>query len=225
MSKETVLIVEDDLNILRANTAALELEGYRVHTAVTLDEARSVSKAYPPDLILLDVLLPDGNGLDYCGELRGESGVRILFLSALGTKADVLAGLRAGGDDYIAKPYDMDELILRVKALLRRGRMLGRAEPPLTLGKLTLDRTSRRAFLSGRDILLKPKEFAVLSLLAESRGRTVPAKELYEKVWGMRLIGDMRTVKEHISRIRGKLGKESAVYIVSERGKGYRLEF
>lgn len=135
MKKATLLIVEDDLNILRANTAALELEGYRVLAAETLESARSAAKACPPDLILLDILLPDGNGLDFCGELRGESGVRILFLSALGEKADVLAGLRAGGDDYIAKPYDMDELILRVEALLRRGRMIGRARTAADAGK------------------------------------------------------------------------------------------
>ena len=225
MKKATILIVEDDDNIMNANRAALELEGYCVLEADTLKKSRTMVEELSPDLIILDILLPDGNGLSYCEELRGENGIRILFLSALNTKEDVLAGLRAGGDDYIAKPYDMDELILRVDALLRRGKMIGREEPPHILGKLVLNPVSRRALLDGRDILLRPKEFALLSILADSPGKIISATELYEKVWGMDTSGDTRTVKEHISRIRSKLGGESGFSIVSDRSEGYHLEF
>ncbi|NLI93677.1 MAG: response regulator transcription factor [Peptococcaceae bacterium] len=223
MNKATILIVEDDHDIMSANREALELEGYRVIEADTLAKGRSVAESTPLDLIILDILLPDGNGLTYCEELRGKNDIRILFLSALNTKADVLAGLRAGGDDYVAKPYDMDELLVRVEALLRRGKLIGLAEPPLCLGGLELDLISRRALVDGKDILLKPKEFALLEILMRSHGSAVAANELYEKVWGMEAAGDSRTVKEHISRIRGKLGESSELCILFERGRGYRL--
>lgn len=223
MKKATILIVEDDRDILNANRAALELERYDVLTADTLSKGRSVVKEHSPDLIILDILLPDGNGLSYCEELRGKSGVRILFLSALNTMEDVLAGLRAGGDDYISKPYDMDELLLRVEALLRRGKLVGQDEPPLRLGELELDFLSHRAMLRGRDILLKPKEFALLAALVCEPERLFAAAELYKMVWGMDMAGDARTVKEHISRIRSKLGDESGLSIISKRGKGYCL--
>ncbi|MEN6313727.1 MAG: response regulator transcription factor [Clostridiaceae bacterium] len=225
MKKATILIVEDDRDILNANRTALELTGYVVLAADTLSKGRAIAGELSPDLIILDILLPDGNGLSYCEELRGKSGIRILFLSALNTKADVFAGLRAGGDDYIAKPYDMDELLLRVEALLRRGKLIGQEEPPLRLGGLELDFTSNRALLCGRDILLKPKEFALLAVLAREPERTVPASELYKKVWGMNIASDTHTVKEHISRIRSKLGEDSGLSVVSERGKGYRIQY
>lgn len=224
MKKANILIVEDDSDILNANRAALELEGYDVLAVDTLSKGRSVVDEYSPDLIVLDILLPDGNGLSYCEEMRRKSGIRILFLSALNTREDILAGLRVGGDDYISKPYDMDELLLRVEALLRRGKLIGQEEPPMRLGGLELDFISHRALLSGRDILLKPKEFALLAALAREPGRTLSATELYKKIWGMDLAGGAHAVKEHISRIRRKLGKESGLLIVSERGKGYCLQ-
>ncbi|MEA4890110.1 MAG: response regulator transcription factor [Clostridiaceae bacterium] len=224
MKRAAVLIVEDDHDILSANSAALELEGYDVLSADTLAKGRSIAESISPDLIILDILLPDGNGLSYCEELRGNSGIRILFLSALNTRENILAGLRAGGDDYISKPYDMDELLLRVEALLRRGKLNGQEEPPMRLGELELDFTSHRALLCGADILLKPKEFALLAVLAREPGRVFSAAELYKKVWGMDMAGDKRTVKEHISRIRSKLCRESGFSVVSERGKGYRLQ-
>ena len=222
MYKPHILIVEDDADIMRANRTALELEGHRVSAADTLAESRALAANSTPDLIILDVLLPDGNGLDYCEELRGASGVRILFLSALNTRENVLAGLRAGGDDYISKPYDMDELLLRVEALLRRGRLIRGADTPLRLQELEMDLTSRRATLGGKDILLKPKEFSLLFLLARQPDCTISAKELYERAWGLQTADDVCSVKEHISRIRAKLCG-SGLSIVSQRGQGYRL--
>lgn len=223
MEKVKILIVEDDYDIMSANRTALELEGYQVMEANTLAKGRLVVKEFLPDLIILDILLPDGNGLRYCEEIRGTSGIRILFLSALNTKADSLAGLRAGGDDYIAKPYDMEELLLRVETLLRRGKLIGGEEPPLQRNGLELDFTSRRALFHGHDILLKPKEFALLEVLMHNYGKIVAVEELYEKVWGMKAAGDVRTVKEHISRIRNKLGENNKLSIQSERGRGYCL--
>ena len=259
MRSGRILIVEDDDDIRGANRAALELEGYVVVEADSLSDAQSHLKNSSPDLIILDILLPDGNGLRYCEELRGTSGVRILFLSALNTKADLIAGLRAGGDDYITKPYDMEELLLRVEALLRRGKLVGageslqgeplkseleqgepkqhnllineplKNEPFQVAGNLTLNHISRRAYIRGVDLMLKPKEFSLLSILMEQKeqkeqeGEFISAAELYQKVWGMDTAGDARTVKEHISRLRSKLGRDSGITIISERGKGYRL--
>jgi DNA-binding response OmpR family regulator len=224
MKDTTILIIEDDYDIRSANRTALELEGYQVMEADTLSKGRKLVEDSLPDLVILDILLPDGNGLLYCEELRGENGIRILFLSALNTKSDLLAGLRAGGDDYMSKPYDMDELLLRVEALLRRGKLIGIDEPAIPLDGLEMNFISRRTLLNGRDLLLKPKEFALLEILVRCHSRTVSVEELYEKVWNMDAAGDVRTVKEHISRIRSKLGDDSTLSIVSERGKGYRLE-
>ena len=224
MKKAVILIVEDDYNIRNASRAALELEGYSILEAETLAKGRAAAEALKPDLIILDILLPDGNGLQYCEELRGKNDVRILFLSALNTKADVLAGLRAGGDDYISKPFDMDELLLRVEALLRRGSLIGTENPPKKLWGLELYPSSTRAILNGQDLLLTPKEFALLSILVHNYGSSVSASELYEKVWGMDMVGNAHTVKEHISRIRAKLGRNRKILISFQRSKGYRIE-
>ena len=229
MNKATILLVEDDRDIMRANRSALELEGYPVKEAGTLREGRELVEMKAPDLIVLDITLPDGNGLEYCRELRGKSGVRILFLSALNTKADLIAGLRAGGDDYITKPYLMDELIARIEALLRRGKLTSAegsestAMSGMRLGAVDLNFMSRRASLHGSDMLLKPKEFSLLEVLAHNEGRYITAGELYEKVWGLNTAGDVRTVHAHIYSLRRKLGKDSHIIISQKRGKGYML--
>lgn len=216
-------MIEDNLAILRTNRTALKLEGYRVLEADTLAKGRKMTEQENPDLILLDILMPDGNGLEYCRDYLGKNGARILFLSALNTKEDVIAGLRAGGDDYIAKPYLMEELLARVEALLRRGRLIKMEEPPLRIGALELKFAPRQAYLNGNQLSLTPMEFTMLEYLSRHMGDYVTAEELYAKIWGMDTAGDVRTVWEHVSRIRNKLGKTAPVDIVSERGKGYRL--
>lgn len=223
MSGEKILLVEDNPDITKLNRMALELAGYRVLEADTLAKGRELTETESPDLIVLDILLPDGNGLEYCRELRGASDVRILFLSAMNTKEDTLAGLRAGGDDYITKPYIIEELLLRVETLLRRGPLAAKEETPLRFGAFEIEPSTRRAFLGGEDLLLKPKEFAVLDYLARNRDRTFTAEELYEKLWGMDTADDVRTVWTHISHLRQKFGGDASVDIVTERGKGYRF--
>lgn len=223
MNGAGILLIEDEPHVLRSNRIALELEGYRVLEADTLAKGREIAVRENPDLILLDILLPDGNGLEYCLELRGGSGVPILFLSALSEKEDVIAGLRAGGDDYITKPYLMEELLARVGALLRRGRMNAAAEQSIRLGGLEIHVSSRRACLEGKDLLLKPKEFALLEALASERDKYMTADALYEKLWGMDAAGDTDTVKVHVSKLRKKLGNNAPVTIDQAWGKGYRL--
>lgn len=217
-------MIEDNPAILRTNRMSLELEGYRVLTAETLTKGREIARQERPDLIMLDILLPDGNGLEYCRELFGQAGPRILFLSALNTPQDVITGLRAGGDDYITKPYLLEELLARVEALLRRPILTG-AEPPfLRLGPLELSNTAGlgRAYLYGNDLLLTPKELSLLIILLQKQGQYIPSQELYEQVWGMKAV-DTRTVKQHIHRLREKLGAAAPVAIEAEQGKGYRL--
>lgn len=212
-------MIEDNPLILRTNRAQLELEEYRVLATGTLAEGMALAEKERPDLILLDILLPDGNGLTYCREMLGQNGPRILFLSALDTPQDVVAGLRAGGDDYITKPYLMDELLARIEALLRRK---SREDAPVRIGALELNALAGRALLNGRDLLLTPKEFALLEILLRRAPQYIPSRELYEAVWGMRSV-DIRTVRQHIRRIREKLGGDAPVRIESEQGKGYRL--
>lgn len=218
---QTILLVEDNPDILKINQGTLADAGYRVLTAETLEAARLVLESSTPDLLVLDVMLPDGDGVDFCTEIRARGlAAPVLFLTAKGKKEDTLAGLRAGGDDYLTKPYDLDIFLARVQALLRR------AAPPhaaqLTrIGEVEIDYTARRALRNGADLLLTPKEFALLEQLVKRQGAYVPAAELYESVWGMDALGAVKTVREHISRLRQKLGE--GVLIESVRGKGYRV--
>lgn len=219
----TILLVEDNPHIMKINREALALRGFRVLEAATLAEGRALLERERPDLILLDVMLPDGSGLRFCEELRGGSGVPVLFLSALGQDEEIVAGLRAGGDDYLPKPYNLEVLLARVDALLRRA-IRQRPEQPDKIGNLTLDVVSRRAYRAATDLLLTTKEFSILELLARGPGRPVPAAELYETIWGLDSNEDVNAVKTHVSRLRGKLADAGVtVVITSERGKGYRL--
>lgn len=224
MSKATILMIEDNADILCANAAALRMEEYCVLEADTLEAGRALAQQEVPDLILLDILLPDGSGLDYCRELFGQNAPRILFLSALHTPKDVIAGLRAGGDDYMTKPYLMDELVARVEALLRRPVSFHQQqeESVLRIGPLELDTLCSRAYLNGIDLLLTPKEAALLGFLLHSPGEYIPRQQLYKQIWGMEAV-DTRPVKQHIRRLREKLGSSAPVVIDSEQGKGYRI--
>lgn len=223
MNEGTILIIEDNPDILRANAAELRMAHYRVLEADTLEAGRGLMRQEAPDLILLDIILPDGSGLDYCREVFGQNAPRILFLSALHTPADVVAGLRAGGDDYMTKPYLMQELLARVEAILRRPKMGRSEQQPLSMGALALNDTAKRAYLDGTDLLLTHMEYAILAYLTKNTDRHVPAEELYQKLWDMEAVTDIRTVWEHISRLRRKLGADPAVKIESVRGRGYRL--
>ncbi|MDL2217440.1 response regulator transcription factor [Christensenellaceae bacterium OttesenSCG-928-M15] len=222
-SKFLILLVEDNEKIMEVNRRLLELHGYTVETAMNLQQAQARVKRRVPDALVLDIMLPDGSGLAFCEELRGNSGVPILFLSALGEDADVVAGLRAGGDDYLAKPYSLEVLVARIEALLRRFERQHPA-PRGKLGNLVLDPASRRAYCEDADLLLTAKEFAILEMLLTNCDRFLPAAALYETAWGLDANEDVNAVKTHISRLRGKLEAAGCTMaIVSGRGKGYRL--
>lgn len=222
--RKVILLVEDNKRLSYINECALKQEGYHVLTALTLAEARALLKANTPDVIILDILLPDGNGVDFCKELRPETLAPILFLTAVGGYEQELAGLRAGGDDYLVKPFDLELLIARVKAFLRRDELVMKKAAPQVVrrGGLVLDIPSGQASLNGSKLMLRQKEYALLLALARDEGRAFSKERLYEIVWGEPDNGDVRVVKIHISRLRSKLAG-SGYDIETIRGEGYRL--
>ena len=223
--RATVLIVEDNKAMLRLNARMLSGAGHVVLAAETLAEAREQLKSHTPDAVVLDIMLPDGNGLDFLQEIREDSDAPVLLVTSLGDKDDRLAGLRAGGDDYITKPYDIDELVARVNAFLRRERM-HREKPvrEITKGPLRLDTLSGRAYLNGSEMRLAPKEFSILRLLVQNESSILTAEKLYEEVWGMPMASDDHSIKNAVYRLRKKLRSDSSgLWIEMLRGEGYRF--
>lgn len=214
MSKGKILIVEDNKEILYTNKTLLELEDYEVFTATSLESARKQNAEHYPDLIILDIMLPDGNGKDFCREIRSGNDVSILFLSALNNKNDVLDGLKAGGDDYLPKPYLMDELLLRVNSLMRRRKNV---EYTFTCGNLKLFHFSAKAELNEEDLYLKPKEFRVLELLCTNPGKVFSPEEIYLTVWGVSGNNNYQPLYNVISSLKSKLsGFDYAIAKISD---------
>lgn len=207
--KGLILLVEDNARILSGNERMLTRRGYETMTATTLAEARERMAEKGPDAIVLDIMLPDGNGLDFMRELRQSSDVPILLLTGLTTPRDIVRGLEEGGDDYLTKPYDFSVLLAHLEALLRRAVHI---PDTLVTGALTLEIRANRALMFGADMLLTQKEFAVLLLLAEHEGQPISTERLYETVWKQAPdAGVGNAVKPVISRLRRKLGAEFVV--------------
>ena len=214
-----ILIVEDNKDILYANRTMLELNGYEVLSAETLSAARTVCRENTVALIILDIMLPDGSGLEWCRELRRNSDVKILFLTALDTNRDVVAGFRAGGDDYLEKPYLMEELLLRVEALLRRKNT---GVPRQGFGNIRFLNYAFSASCGGKDLALRQKEYAVLKFLCDNDGVMFSAKEIYEVVWGVAdaEASEIQPFYNCMSSLKEKIAATN-VEIVHEKGKGY----
>ncbi len=221
------MLVEDNLETMKINCDALTYRGYTVIKADSLAQAEQAIAEYTPDLFVVDIMLPDGTGLELCEKIRKNTLAPILFLTALGDEEQIVTGFRAGGDDYITKPCGVNELVARIEAHLRRTTALTNANQgfisTLTVGNLLLDHSIQRAFVGGKDILLKPKEFLILFALVQSRGSYVSPKELYEMVWRTNALSDSRTVHVHISTLRSKL-KNSSIRITFFSGLGYKIE-
>ena len=222
MTGKKILLIEDNEKIICGNRRLFELNGYRVDAALTLEEARARISVVRPDAIVLDILLPDGSGLDLLEELRkGEyAGIPVLLLTGLTTREDVLRGLRAGGDDYLSKPYDFSLLLARVEALLRRA---ARVPETITMGRLTLELAANVARLDGADLLLAQKEFALLLIFAQHPDRFLNGGYLYEKVWNAPMTGDSGALKNAMARLRAKIAG-SGWHIKWSRGEGYIFE-
>jgi DNA-binding response OmpR family regulator len=217
-----VLLVEDDADLNEVNRRALELRRYKVRTARTLAEARAELGREEPDVILLDVMLPDGDGFVFCDRIRDRTRAHVLFLTAKTEHADLVRGLATGGDDYIAKPFHIEELLARVDAAMRRRRM-GVPVQTLRKGRLVLDILAGTALVNGRDLALTPKEFALLLLFAENENKLMTAEHVYQKVWGSPMAGDRNAVQTSISRLRKKVAPAGYV-IAARRGRGYVFE-
>ena len=215
-----ILLVEDNAEIQLANKDMLELLGYTITLAMNLAEARNAVTSRAPDVIVLDIMLPDGSGLDFLAELRGYSQVPVLMLTALGTADDTVTGFSAGADDYLAKPYAYQVLAARIDALLRRA---GRMPELLQKGALRLDVIANQAFLHGKDLLLTPKDFVLLLIFTQNEGRVIGNEYLYQKVWNSSLNDSPIALKNAISRLRKKLS-DSDYTISVARGEGYRFE-
>ena len=233
----TVLLVEDDKDIQKINKEMLERRGgYNVCLAMNLAEARKQVNKVLPGIIVLDITLPDGNGLDFLWELRSTASsgavadIPVLLLTALDEPDDIVRGLEAGGDDYLAKPYDNDVLLARIGSLLRRAE---RIPKNLTKGPLTLDLVSGRAFVksdesssagdNAQDLLLTQKEFAILFLLVQNEESILSAQSIYENVWKLPLGDDRNTLQMTISNLRKKIDPSGYTIAVS-RGQGYAFE-
>ncbi|MFT3984625.1 MAG: response regulator transcription factor [Lachnospiraceae bacterium] len=223
MRKPYILMVEDEEKVSGLNREYLEGQGYEVSAAETLSKARFLLEEHLPDLILLDVMLPDGLGFDFCGELRKKTNAPIIFLTSKNENESVLQGLMQGGDDYITKPYDLAVLGARVSAQLRRKgiEFAGRIELP----PLFIDVLSGMVTLEGRQISLPPKELQLLCCLALSAGSRVSGEELYRRTWGTQ-DGDWENIiPVNISRLRKRLelDKDSVFEIAGTRQRDYVL--
>lgn len=222
MEDKLILLVEDNPHIMAINDAALHMRGYRTLQAETAHKCRELLCFHAVDLIVLDILLPDGDGVALCREIKQEYDVPILFLTAMGENEDIVKGLTAGGDDYLTKPYDLEVFMARVEARLRAAHPKERA---VRLGPLRMNLLSGRTYIGETDLNLTQKEFAALLYLARHPNRSVSAQELYEAVWQQPMGDDPHAVRMTISRLKQKLGGEDArVTVNSYRSSGYRLE-
>ncbi len=226
----TILLIEDDENIAEPLIFGLESEGYRVLHVPTGKQGVMLARNEAPQVILLDVMLPDMDGFAVCRLLRRESAVPILMLTARGQEMDRVMGLEVGADDYIIKPFSFRELLARIRAILRR-RELDRKEAPLAtdrlvIGEIVLDRTARRVWRSNQPVELSYREFELLRLLMENAGRALSRQELMERIWGPDWIGDPRTLDVHIRWLREKIEDHPSEprYIQTIRGYGYRFD-
>jgi two-component system response regulator RegX3 len=216
-----ILVVEDEASFVEAIRAAFEREGLMVESAgdgrLGLERFHSTQ----PDLVLLDLMLPEVSGLDVLRAIRRESEIPVIVVSAKDAEADVVTALELGADDYVTKPYSLRELLARVRAATRRRSAGGEA---LTVGSATLDRDAHLLRIGPGTVDLPRKEFEVLALLMEQPGRVVPREEFLDKVWGYTFYGDTRTLDQHIRRLRRRLEDHpGAPAIETVRGVGYRV--
>lgn len=217
MNPKRILLVEDNLQILQGNERLLKRRGYEVFTALNLAEARIAVQTQMPDLFVLDIMLPDGSGLDFMAELRKFSQTPVLLLTGLTAPEDIVRGLTAGGDDYLPKPYDFGVLVARVEALLRRAQQV---PEHIYIGQLCLDVNADVATLNGVDLLLSQKEFALLLIFAQNEERFISGDYLYEKAWKQPLSGNSNALKTTITRLREKI-RNCGYRIEWSRGEGY----
>jgi two-component system, OmpR family, KDP operon response regulator KdpE len=224
LSLPSVLIVDDEPQIVRALKVLLRSAGYDVRAATTKAEALDALAVRPPDALVLDLVLPDGSGVDVCRDVRRWSGLPIVVLSAVGDEREKVAALDAGADDYVTKPFGTDELLARLRAVLRRadGDV---AEHVVALGDLAVDLADRRVTRAGQEIRLTPTEWELLHVLARHAGKLVTHRQLLREVWGPEFGEETHYLRVHVAHIRAKLEPDPSRprYLVTEPGVGFRL--
>jgi len=227
MSMLKILLVDDDPNIRQLVNLYLEKEGFEVAMAARGDDALKMFKESPPNLILLDIMLPGMDGWQVCREVRKTSNVPIIMLTAKDETFDKVLGLELGADDYVTKPFETKELVARVKAVLRRAPsnepQTDDADDTLRFPQLTVSLARYEATYEGREVDMPPKELEVLYYLASHPNMVFTREQLLERVWGFDFFGDDRTVDTHIKMLRSNL-KQYRKYIVTLRGMGYKFE-
>jgi DNA-binding response OmpR family regulator len=223
----TILVVEDEPTLRETLAEALESDGFRVTTAGDGAAALALFRAEPPDLILLDLMLPELSGLEVTRVVRSESHVPIVMLTARGAELDKVLGLELGADDYVTKPFSLRELSARIRAIFRRGESLGAGQLPPTvdLGPVRVDVAGHRILRDGREVPVKPKVFELLAFLLRHPGQVVSRDQLLEQVWGYDYAGETRTVDVHVHWLRAAIEPDPGLpsIVQTVRGVGYVL--
>ncbi len=215
-----ILLVEDDLRVQLNNQEILERHGYTVLLAMDLAEARKVVANMRPDAVVLDISLPDGDGVGFLEEIRQNLAIPVLVLTAAQAAQNAVASFNAGADDYLRKPYDLREFRARVDALLRRA---ARMPEIVAAGHLQLDLLAFQGFFKGRDLLLTQKEFALLSCFVQNEGKSMSAEYIYEKIWRQSKVKDDTSLKNLVYKLRKKLSG-SDYSITNDRNQGYSFK-
>ena len=220
-----ILFIEDESSISEPFSRALTRAGFEPTVAATASAALELAEQVRPDLVLLDLNLPDADGLDVCRELQRRSDMPILILTARGTETDKLIGLGLGADDYVVKPFSGDEVIARIRAILRRADRGEKPLGPTRVGELEVDPGARRAVFRGEELALSRKEFDLLERLVRDAGRVVTREELMSEIWDVNWFGSTKTLDVHIGWLRRKLGDDpvDSRYIHTVRGVGFRF--
>jgi len=218
-----ILVVDDEPQILRALRMSLRGAGYEVETAETAEQALTAAAVRAPDAVILDLVLPDGRGTDVCRELRTWTSIPVIVLSVVGDESEKVAALDAGADDYVTKPFGVDELLARLRAALRRAEPS--AEPLREIGELRVDLEAREVTFAGDPVQLTPHEFGLLRLLVRNQGKLLTHKAILQEVWGQAYAGESHYLHVYVSQLRRKLEPDPARprYILTEPGVGYRL--
>ncbi len=220
-----ILVVDDEQPILNLVSAYLKPEGYEVYTASDGNAGLKAARAYKPDILILDIMLPGMDGIELLSRLRRESDMYVILLTARTEETDKIVGLSMGADDYMTKPFSPRELVARVKAALRRlqaGAASTSDNRVLSFRRVRMDVGARSVFVGDQPVDLTTIEFDLLKALAENRGRVLSREQLLEKVWGGEYYGEMRVVDVHLGHVRQKLGCDDLIATV--RGVGYRFE-
>ena len=225
MTEQTILVVDDEEAIAEAVRARLQSEGFQVVVAGDGPEAIGLCEQVHPDLVVLDLMLPGMDGLEVCRQIQRDRWVPVLMLTARTEEADKVAGFAVGADDYLTKPFSLRELVVRVRAILRRMERIGAipADEPIDRAGLAIDQARRTVAVDGTDIQLTPLEFEILLTLARTPGVVFTREQLMDKVWGYRDYAGGRVVDSHVARIRRKMGEDGAEprFIRTVHGVGY----